>query len=156
MKPEGRMVARRKLLGFSLVTFAFRIFTLSGNTKVFGQEQQPKDRTIRGTLRLKQSAVPLLLTTDSEIPITGDESTMGVFCDKRVQGLQFELTGRFRASGQFETNPIHTQAMVVLRGQQRLFVTYWCDICAIRTYTPGICWCCQEDTELDLRERYDS
>jgi hypothetical protein len=31
-------------------------------------------------------------------------------------------------------------------------VTYWCAVCAIRTFTPGICWCCREETELDLLE----
>jgi hypothetical protein len=31
-------------------------------------------------------------------------------------------------------------------------VTYWCEVCAIRTYTPGECMCCQENTELDLRD----
>jgi len=31
-------------------------------------------------------------------------------------------------------------------------VTYWCDICAIRAYTPGPCVCCQRETTLDLRD----
>jgi hypothetical protein len=29
-------------------------------------------------------------------------------------------------------------------------VSYWCDICTIRSYTPGPCVCCQKDTTLDL------
>jgi hypothetical protein len=57
--------------------------------------------------------------------------------------------------GVFVVDPIHKKAMFVVRGGKRLFVTYWCDICSIRTYTPGKCWCCQEETELDIRERYD-
>ncbi len=81
---------------------------------------------------------------------------MGVFLDKRVRGLTFQLTGVLQPSGTFEVGPIHTKSMVVLKDARKLFVTYWCDICSIRTYTPGICWCCQEETELDLRERYDS
>jgi hypothetical protein len=31
-------------------------------------------------------------------------------------------------------------------------ITYWCDVCSIRTYTPGKCWCCQQETTLDLRD----
>ena len=31
-------------------------------------------------------------------------------------------------------------------------ITYWCDVCSIRTYTPGPCWCCQKETLLDLRD----
>ena len=28
-------------------------------------------------------------------------------------------------------------------------------VCSIRTYTPGICYCCQDETALDLREKFD-
>ena len=80
---------------------------------------------------------------------------MGVLLDKRVRGLLFQLSGKLEDAVIFNVGPIHTKSMVVLKNNQKLFVTYWCDICSIRTYTPGICWCCQEETELDLRERYD-
>jgi hypothetical protein len=75
--------------------------------------------------------------------------------DERVIGSEFELVGERGQGGVFVVDPIHKKAMFVVRGGKRLFVTYWCDICSIRTYTPGKCWCCQEETELDIRERYD-
>jgi hypothetical protein len=31
-------------------------------------------------------------------------------------------------------------------------VTYWCQVSYIRTYAPGECWCCQDDTALDLKD----
>jgi hypothetical protein len=31
-------------------------------------------------------------------------------------------------------------------------ITYWCDVCSIRAYTPGPCVCCQQETTLDLRD----
>ena len=31
-------------------------------------------------------------------------------------------------------------------------VTYWCEVCAIRSYTPGLCVCCRDETTLDLRD----
>jgi hypothetical protein len=45
--------------------------------------------------------------------------------------------------------------MFVHQGGKRLFVTYWCDVCSIRTYTPGLCLCCRKETDLDLRESLD-
>ena len=110
--------------------------------------------SIQGTLLLA-SGKPLLETENKKTLLSGDEPTMGVLLDKRVRGLLFQLSGKLEGSGIFNVGPIHTKSMVVLKNNQKLFVTYWCDICSIRTYTPGICWCCQEETELDLRERYD-
>ena len=111
---------------------------------------------IRGILKLNSSGSPVLAGKESEISIGGDIPTLAVFLDKRVHGLELELSGAFQPNGVFSTGPIHTKAMYVLRGDQRLFVTYWCDVCSIRTYSPGVCWCCQEETELDIRERYDN
>ncbi len=110
--------------------------------------------SIQGTLLLA-SGKPILDTENKKTPLAGDEPTIGVLLDKRVRGLLFQLSGKLEGSGIFTVGPIHTKSMVVLKNNQKLFVTYWCDICSIRTYTPGICWCCQEETELDLRERYD-
>lgn len=110
--------------------------------------------SIQGTLLLA-AGKPILDIENKKTPLAGDEPTMGVLLDKRVLGLLFQLSGKLEGSGVFNVGPIHTKSMVVLKNNQKLFVTYWCDICSIRTYTPGICWCCQEETELDLRERYD-
>lgn len=107
--------------------------------------------TFRGKLLPGQ----LLETASGRIQLTGDEPTLGVLNDPRVIGLELELTGQTRAADALEIDPIHKKAMYALKDGKRLFVTYWCDICSIRTYTPGQCWCCQEQTELDLRERYE-
>ena len=116
-----------------------------------------KQASIRGRLKLASAGVPVLALSDAQqIALRGDESTMGVLLDPRVRDMDFELIGTPTAMGAFEVGPIHTKAMYVHKGGQKLFVTYWCDICSIRTYTPGACWCCQEDTELDLRDRYDN
>ncbi len=116
-----------------------------------------KTESIRGRLKLAAPGKPMLAVSAAElIPLRGDESTMGVLLDPRVRDMDFELIGTPTSMGAFEVGPIHTRAMYVHKGGQKLFVTYWCDICFIRTYTPGSCWCCQEDTELDLRDRYDN
>ena len=113
--------------------------------------------SIRGRLKLGAPGSPALRVSESVlISLKGDEPTMGVLLDARVLDMDFELIGEQTAMGAFQVGPIHTKAMYVHKGGQKLFVTYWCDICSIRTYTPGPCWCCQENTELDLRDRYDN
>ena len=89
------------------------------------------------------------------ITVTGDAPTMGVVRDARVFGFDFEAVGKFTEPGKFVIDPIHTKAIYTWKDGKRLFITYWCDVCSIRTYTPGTCWCCQEETVLDPRERYD-
>ncbi|MFN0105662.1 MAG: hypothetical protein ACKV2U_26695 [Bryobacteraceae bacterium] len=110
--------------------------------------------SVRG--RLAGGARPTVETADGRrIPVDGDEQVRGVLRDKRVIGADFEMEGRMDANGVFQSAPIHENPLFVHRGGKRLYVTYWCEVCAIRTRTPGVCWCCQEDTELDLRDRKD-
>jgi len=108
--------------------------------------------TLRGKLTQAEGKPPALATADGKlIPLEGDKSTSGVLNDARLAGAQMELRGHF--SGElFQVDPIHTQAMHVHREGKRLIVTYWCATCSIRTFAPGLCWCCQQETALDLRE----
>ena len=101
---------------------------------------------LRGKLRT--GSRPRLGETD----LIGDELTMGVLADDRLNNADLEAIGQTIESGRFKIEPIHTRSLFVHQGGKRLMVTYWCDVCYIRTYTPGKCWCCQKDTELDLRE----
>ncbi|HUS06612.1 MAG TPA: hypothetical protein VMZ52_09965, partial [Bryobacteraceae bacterium] len=96
---------------------------------------------------------PALQGADGKLTLlSGDEPTLGVLKDARLAGADFEALGHATGAGQFTIDPIHTRALFVHKDGKRLMVTYWCDICYIRTYTPGNCWCCQEDTRLDLRD----
>ena len=110
------------------------------------------DGRVRGRLAAGDAVV---MPGGERVFVTGDASTMGVVRDPRVIGIDFEAIGKFAAQGKFLIDPIHTKAIYAWKDGQRLFITYWCDVCSIRTYTPGTCWCCQEETVLDLRERYD-
>ena len=108
---------------------------------------------LRGKLEKGAGDKPVLRTSDGKlVNLTGDDDTVGVLKDARLAGADFEVIGRLDAPDQFTINPIHTRAMFVHKDGKRLIVTYWCDVCAIRTYTPGICWCCREETALDLKE----
>lgn len=109
--------------------------------------------SLRGTLVQQPGKPPAIETLDHKrVLLEGDKPTTGVLNDKRLAGSDMELIGRFKAASEFEVNPIYTRAIFVHKGGKRLMVTYYCKVCAIRTYTPGHCWCCQQETDLDLIE----
>ena len=111
---------------------------------------------LRGQLTSMPDGRPALETgPGKKVPLIGDDASIAVLKDSRLAGMDFEAIGQFNGDGFFVVRPIHTKSMFVHRNGKKLFITYWCDVCSIRTYSPGKCWCCQEDTELDLRERYD-
>ena len=63
-----------------------------------------------------------------------------------------EATGHYKNPDLFVVDPIHTKALRVYHDGKRHTISYWCDLCSIRTYTPGVCWCCQQETALDLQD----
>lgn len=110
--------------------------------------------SVRGRLTHREGKPPAVETADHKlIAVDGDKDSRGVLNDKRLAGAEMELRGHFTGPDQFVVDPIHTRGMHVHRDGKKLLITYWCDLCAIRTYTPGICWCCQQETEIDLREK---
>lgn len=112
--------------------------------------------SLRGKLTQTPGQPPALtLPGGKTVALTGDEQTTGVLNDARLKDADFEISGAYNAGGVFEILPIHKRALFVHKDGKRLYVTYWCDICAIRTYTPGVCWCCQDETALDMKERLD-
>lgn len=103
---------------------------------------------VEGVLR-----VPAVLETgDGKLRLEGDAQTTAVLGDKRLDGMRMRLAGERVGLDGFRVGPIHTRALRVAQGAKLLFVTYWCEVCSIRTYAPGPCMCCQEETALDLRE----
>jgi hypothetical protein len=111
------------------------------------------DQLVGGKLTQRDGQPPALETADHKlISLDGDVSTKGVLNDKRLAGANLEIKGHFAAADRFIVNPIHTHAMLVVKNGKHYAITYWCDTCAIRTYTPGICVCCQQETQLDLRD----
>jgi len=120
-------------------------------------QAQPAKVSVRGKLTAAGDGTPVLdQPARGRVLLAGDPPTVGVLKDHRLAGSDFEAIGGFRNDRVFQVDPIHLRAMFVHRNGRRLFVTYWCDICSIRFYTPGICWCCQQESALDLREKDDS
>ncbi len=108
---------------------------------------------LRGKLASGTNGTPVLRTSDGRsVPLHGDEETTLVLHDKRLIPYQFEVIGTLEPNQVFEINPIHLAALWAYQNGSRKRVTYWCDICAIRTYSPGLCSCCRNETQLDLRD----
>lgn len=108
--------------------------------------------SLRGKLKAGDPAAMIASDSPKPILLSGDSDTKGVLGDDRLSGTDFEVLGHFTDPAHFDVSPIHTRSLFVHKGGKRLMVTYWCDVCYIRTYTPGKCWCCQKYTDLDLRE----
>ncbi|MBY0504592.1 MAG: hypothetical protein K2X03_11825 [Bryobacteraceae bacterium] len=106
----------------------------------------------KSAVRGKFLAPGELTTPKGKVQLRGDEATEKVLADPRLNGMDFEALGRFTEANRFVINPIHERAIWAYRNGQRLMVTYWCPVCYIRTYSPGECWCCQDDTQLDLKD----
>ena len=103
--------------------------------------------------RLRAGATPAIEDGSGKaIQLTGDDDTKRVLGDSRLDGTDFEVLGHHTDPAHFDVDKIHTRSLFVHQDGKRLMVTYWCDVCYIRTYAPGICWCCQKYTDLDLRE----
>ena len=145
MRTTIKEVSRRDLL------FVAGLFPL---TAVLGADVP--GISIRGKLTRSADNKPALEVSPGKLAyLTGDDATLGVLNDKRLWGSDFEAIGHFNAPDHFEIDRIHTRAMFVHKNGKRLMITYWCDVCYIRTYTPGNCVCCQKYTDLDLRESDD-
>lgn len=111
-------------------------------------------QSLRG--KLIPSETPTLETGGRAVRLTGDAGTMMVLADARLKDQDFEVTGEAAGLGALRVGPIHTRSMFVHRGGKRLMITYWCEVCSIRTFTPGVCMCCQDETALDLKEKLES
>ena len=114
---------------------------------------QTAKESVKGKL-VQHTGAPAVIRTDDgqEVTLTGDEDTQKVLHDPRLADVTLEAIGHFTMPGQFAVEPIYEKNMFVLKNAKRLRITYWCDVCSIRTYAPGNCVCCQKWTDLDLRD----
>jgi hypothetical protein len=109
--------------------------------------------TVRGKLIVEEGKPTVIETPDHQrIRLDGDNPTRKVLGDSRLNGFDVQARGHYTAPGQFTIDPIHTHGFTVNRDGHVKMVTYWCDVCSIRAYTPGPCVCCQQETTLDLRD----
>lgn len=66
-----------------------------------------------------------------------------LFTDKRYQGRDLKLTGRvFPGSAVLEVTKFQW-----FKDGKLFDPYYWCQVCAIKSFDPGPCWCCQAPVE---------
>ena len=110
--------------------------------------------SLRGKL-VEHAGQPAIETADHKFvfPSSGEPETMAVLGDARLRGMDLELLGHFTAPDRFAVGPFYTsKSMIVHKDGKRYTISYWCPVCSIRSYTPGPCKCCQQETHLDLEE----
>jgi hypothetical protein len=142
-------VPTRRLFVQSIVTLVPVAGTLAA--------ESPKSEILRGKLIIHSSDPPAADTPGKgRVLLDSDEANLKVLHDDRINGFEMRARGHFTAPGHFLIDPQHTRSLLVRDHDGRLkMVTYWCDVCGIRAYTPGPCVCCQKNTDLDLREPDD-
>jgi len=112
--------------------------------------------TLNGKLAVRKNAPATLETSDHKtIVLDGDENTMKVLADPRVNGFDVQVKGRFASPSKFVIDPSYQHSLLVHQGGKLRMITYYCDVCNIRDYTPGPCRCCQRETTLELRDPDD-
>ena len=117
----------------------------------FGSEQH---ESLRGKLVQREGKAPAVETSDKKlIALEGEPETMQVLGDHRLQGVDMEFIGHFAAPDRFVVGPFfESKSMFVHKDGKKYTISYWCEVCSIRTYTPGLCMCCRDETELSLQE----
>ncbi len=112
-----------------------------------------KSETLNGKLVIVSGQPAALETTANQrVLLDGDEPTREILTDQRLNGFEVQAKGHYTAPGRFLIDPIHTRAMMVRQDGKLKMITYWCEVCGIRAYTPGPCVCCYRETTLDLRD----
>ncbi len=110
-------------------------------------------QTLRGKLTIHPGQPATLATADHKtVQLDGDETVQKVLQDQRLNGFEVEARGHFTSPDRFQIDPSHTHSLLVRKDGRLKLVTYWCDVCSIRAYTPGPCVCCQRETALDLQD----
>ena len=108
--------------------------------------------TLRGKLVQRENQTPAIETADHKlIVLEGDGAAEHVLHDKRLAGLDLEAKGHLTDANHFQVDASYTHPLHVIKDGKRLLITYWCDVCSIRQYEPGPCWCCQRETALSLK-----
>ncbi len=102
---------------------------------------------IRGTLVPPVDGEPLRLALSSgaTVELVLDEGLELTMRDPQLAKRVWELRGQRQDDGRFAAEKIFT-----VKDGELHRVTYYCEICHITTHEPGLCMCCQGDT--DLRE----
>ena len=111
----------------------------SGGSGFVHRGQAPAGQALQGKLIIAAGQAPALETGDRRtVRLTADEDTTKILNDSRLNGFEVEARGHFTAPDRFLIDPIHTRALLVHRDSKLKLITYFCDVCNIRAYIPGL------------------
>src|SRR5258706_15977699 len=103
-------------------------------------DSHPASTTLRGRLEISAGQRAVVETADHKhVTLDGDDTTLRVLSDDRINGFAIEARGHFTAPGRFLINPSHEKSMLVKKDGKLKMVTYLCNVCSILSYTPGPC-----------------
>jgi hypothetical protein len=74
------------------------------------------------------------------------DTMTAVFTDARVRQRDLQLTARLHGSDKLEIIKVQS-----VKEGKVYDIFYFCEVCSITAYTPGLCPCCRN--ELEFRER---
>lgn len=102
---------------------------------------------LRGNLipPVDDQPLQLALASGGTVELELDEGLELTMRDPQLAKRLWEVRGQLQDGGRFVVEKIFTVKDGALHR-----VTYYCEICHITTHEPGLCMCCQGDT--DLRE----
>ena len=100
---------------------------------------------LRGRLALPVDEEPLQLVTDKGVAVelVSDEGLERTMRDPQLAKRTWEVRGQLGEDGRMRVEKIFT-----VKDGDLYRVTYYCEICHITTHEPGLCMCCQGDTDL--------
>ena len=87
-------------------------------------------------LESREGKLYKFLPTDAMTPI---------FTDSRVRQRELQITGRLRNGDELEIIKVQS-----IKSGKLYDIYYFCELCNIKAYTPGLCPCCRN--ELEFRE----
>ncbi|MDE0260926.1 MAG: hypothetical protein OXJ37_00790 [Bryobacterales bacterium] len=124
----------------------FRRFAVVG-ALVLAVSALASAEAIRGTLVTPTAGekLQLALASGGTLDLELDEGLDLTMRDPQLAKRLWELRGQRQDGGRFAVEKIFT-----VKDGELHRVTYYCEICHITTHEPGLCMCCQGDT--DLRE----
>lgn len=73
------------------------------------------------------------------------DSITALFTDSRVRQRELQITARWRAGDQLEVIKVQS-----IKEGKLYDIFYFCEVCNIKAYAPGLCPCCRND--LDFME----
>jgi len=95
-----------------------------------------REANARFGLASREGKLYKFLPTDTMTP---------VFTDSRVRERELQITGRLHGSDQLEIIKVQS-----IKDGKLYDIYYFCELCNIKAYTPGLCPCCRN--ELEFRE----